>query len=122
MAELKTTISSLEAKKLNQSTIKNLKLAILHTVPNPKFPHKSISQKELCEKAGCGSNVISAFIIGRNNITLINLLSVCRALDLDPSCIITNRELTTTQIEFQKSLNNLDDIKLRKIISLIDEL
>ena len=88
MAELKTTISSLEAKKLNQSTIKNLKLAILHTVPNPKFPHKSIS----------------------------------RALDLDPSCIITNRELTTTQIEFQKALNNLDDIKLRKIISLIDEL
>ena len=122
MAELKTTISSLEAKKLNQSTIRNLKLAILHTVPNPKFPHKSISQKELCEKAGCGSNVISSFMIGRNHITLINLLSVCRALDLDPSCIITYRELTTTQIEFHKSLNNLDDIKLKKIISLIDDL
>ena len=49
MAELKTTISSLEAKKLNQSTIRNLKLAILHTVPDKKFPHRSITQKELCD-------------------------------------------------------------------------
>lgn len=123
MASIKTTLASVEAEKHQDQVIKNLELAIFLTIPDPvEAPHKSITQKEILKKAGLSSNVLYSFFAKKSNMTLINLIAICKVLEIDPSVIISETPLTTNQIKFNKALNELDEIKLLKVMSILEGL
>ena len=116
-------MASIEAHKHQDQVIKNLELALLHTIPDPvEAPHKSITQKEVLKRAGLSSNVLYAFFARKSNMTLINFIAICKVLEIDPSVIISEKELTTNQIEFNKNLNKLDEAKLSKVMSILTNL
>ena len=113
MSDNRTTIASVEADKHQDQVIKNLKLALLHT---------GFTQKDVLKKAGLSNNVLYAFFAKKSNMTLINLLAICKVIEIDPSSIISQRELTSTQIKFNKSLNLLDESKIAKVMSILEDL
>ena len=55
-------------------------------------------------------------------MTLINLIAICNVIEIEPSLIISEKELTTNQIKFNKSLNELDETKLLKVMSILEDL
>jgi len=113
LANIKATLASVEAEKHQDQVIKNLKLALLHT---------GWTQKDVLKKAGLSSNVLYSFFSKKSNMTLINLIAICNVIEIEPSLIISEKELTTNQIKFNKSLNELDETKLLKVMSILEDL
>jgi len=102
------TKESQKAKEIHFQTVKNLKMAIALS---------GMTQTQIGLKAGLSQNILSAYLKHSRGIISESLVSICLVLKIPIGVIISEKELSESQIKLFQSLEKLNNHQIDDIVN-----